>query len=135
MAAEDFAHMLRVKPGCYAFIGNGDGGHRLPGPWARSLHHPQHLVRLQRRDHSRSAPATSCGWRRSGWPNPEQRRVHAVPAVTAAPPLALVLAAAAATPAFAQRVDPDRGALRPRRGAGHVARTFNAELGQILGAA
>jgi hippurate hydrolase len=36
LAAEDFAHMLRVKPGCYAFIGNGDGGHRLadhgPGP-------------------------------------------------------------------------------------------------------
>ena len=36
MGAEDFAHMLRVKPGCYAFIGNGDGGHRLadhgPGP-------------------------------------------------------------------------------------------------------
>jgi hippurate hydrolase len=30
LAAEDFAHMLRVKPGCYAFIGNGDGGHRLP---------------------------------------------------------------------------------------------------------
>jgi hippurate hydrolase len=30
MAAEDFAHMLKVKPGCYAFIGNGDGGHRLP---------------------------------------------------------------------------------------------------------
>ena len=23
MAAEDFAHMLKVKPGCYAFIGNG----------------------------------------------------------------------------------------------------------------
>jgi hippurate hydrolase len=30
MGAEDFAHMLRVKPGCYAFIGNGDGAHRLP---------------------------------------------------------------------------------------------------------
>src|SRR4051812_27850427 len=30
MAAEDFGHTLRVKPGCYAFIGNGDGGHRLP---------------------------------------------------------------------------------------------------------
>lgn len=30
MGAEDFAHMLRAKPGCYAFIGNGDGGHRLP---------------------------------------------------------------------------------------------------------
>ena len=31
LAAEDFAHMLRVKPGCYAFIGNGDGAHRLSG--------------------------------------------------------------------------------------------------------
>jgi len=30
MGAEDFAHMLRAKPGCYAFIGNGDGEHRLP---------------------------------------------------------------------------------------------------------
>jgi hippurate hydrolase len=30
MGAEDFAHMLRVKPGCYAFIGNGDGSHRMP---------------------------------------------------------------------------------------------------------
>ena len=31
MSAEDFAHMLKVKPGCYAFIGNGEGAHRLPG--------------------------------------------------------------------------------------------------------
>jgi hippurate hydrolase len=40
MAAEDFAHMLRVKPGCYAFIGNGDGGHRLPdhGPGPCIVH-------------------------------------------------------------------------------------------------
>ncbi len=30
MGAEDFAHMLLVKPGCYAFLGNGDGSHRLP---------------------------------------------------------------------------------------------------------
>ncbi|SDZ62174.1 M20 aminoacylase family protein [Pseudomonas salomonii] len=36
MAAEDFAHMLEHKPGCYVFIGNGEGGHRNvghgPGP-------------------------------------------------------------------------------------------------------
>jgi hippurate hydrolase len=40
MSAEDFAHMLRVKPGCYAFIGNGDGGHRLPdhGPGPCIIH-------------------------------------------------------------------------------------------------
>jgi hippurate hydrolase len=40
MAAEDFAHMLKVKPGCYAFIGNGDGGHRLPdhGPGPCVIH-------------------------------------------------------------------------------------------------
>lgn len=31
LAAEDFAHMLKVRPGCYAFIGNGHGEHRLPG--------------------------------------------------------------------------------------------------------
>jgi len=31
MGAEDFAHMLLVRPGCYAFIGNGDGDHRLAG--------------------------------------------------------------------------------------------------------
>ena len=40
MAAEDFAHMLEVRPGCYAFIGNGDGGHRLPdhGPGPCVIH-------------------------------------------------------------------------------------------------
>lgn len=36
MAAEDFAHMLEHKPGCYVFIGNGEGAHRGadhgPGP-------------------------------------------------------------------------------------------------------
>ena len=31
MGAEDFAFMLREKPGCYIWIGNGDGDHRLPG--------------------------------------------------------------------------------------------------------
>jgi hippurate hydrolase len=31
LTAEDFAHMLLAKPGCYAFIGNGDGKHRLEG--------------------------------------------------------------------------------------------------------
>ena len=28
MGAEDFSFMLLEKPGCYAFLGNGDGGHR-----------------------------------------------------------------------------------------------------------
>ncbi|MBK7002438.1 MAG: amidohydrolase [Rhodoferax sp.] len=28
MGAEDFSYMLRIKPGCYCFIGNGDGAHR-----------------------------------------------------------------------------------------------------------
>ena len=28
MGAEDFAYMLQAKPGCYLFIGNGDGAHR-----------------------------------------------------------------------------------------------------------
>ncbi|SAK98363.1 amidohydrolase [Caballeronia hypogeia] len=31
MAAEDFSFMLRAKPGCYAFIGNGGGDHRDAG--------------------------------------------------------------------------------------------------------
>lgn len=40
MAAEDFAHMLRARPGCYAFIANGDGDHRLPdhGPGPCIIH-------------------------------------------------------------------------------------------------
>ncbi|MES2948294.1 MAG: M20 aminoacylase family protein [Pseudomonadota bacterium] len=31
MGAEDFAYMLMAKPGCYAFIANGDGDHREMG--------------------------------------------------------------------------------------------------------
>ncbi|HEY8608699.1 MAG TPA: M20 aminoacylase family protein [Noviherbaspirillum sp.] len=31
MGAEDFAFMLQEKPGCYVFIGNGEGGHRSAG--------------------------------------------------------------------------------------------------------
>lgn len=31
MGAEDFSYMLQAKPGCYAFIGNGDGDHREMG--------------------------------------------------------------------------------------------------------
>jgi amidohydrolase len=31
MGAEDFAFMLRHKPGCYVFIGNGEGDHRMSG--------------------------------------------------------------------------------------------------------
>jgi hippurate hydrolase len=31
MGAEDFAFMLQEKPGCYVFIGNGDGEHRSGG--------------------------------------------------------------------------------------------------------
>ena len=31
MGAEDFAFMLQQRPGCYLFIGNGDGGHREAG--------------------------------------------------------------------------------------------------------
>ena len=31
MGAEDFAFMLQEKPGCYVWIGNGMGDHRLPG--------------------------------------------------------------------------------------------------------
>ncbi|GAB3432404.1 M20 family metallopeptidase [Massilia solisilvae] len=31
MGAEDFAYMLQAKPGCYVFIGNGEGEHRAHG--------------------------------------------------------------------------------------------------------
>ena len=31
MGAEDFAFMLQAKPGCYVFLGNGDGEHRSGG--------------------------------------------------------------------------------------------------------
>jgi hippurate hydrolase len=31
MGAEDFAFMLQEKPGCYVFLGNGDGEHRAGG--------------------------------------------------------------------------------------------------------
>jgi amidohydrolase len=31
MGAEDFAYMLLAKPGCYAFLSNGDGDHRAVG--------------------------------------------------------------------------------------------------------
>jgi len=31
MGAEDFAFMLQAKPGCYVFIGNGEGNHREGG--------------------------------------------------------------------------------------------------------
>jgi hippurate hydrolase len=31
MGAEDFAFFLQEKPGCYIFIGNGDGDHRAGG--------------------------------------------------------------------------------------------------------
>jgi hippurate hydrolase len=31
MGAEDFAYMLMAKPGCYIFLGNGDGNHRAMG--------------------------------------------------------------------------------------------------------
>jgi amidohydrolase len=31
MGAEDFSYMLQEKPGCYAFIANGDGAHRDMG--------------------------------------------------------------------------------------------------------
>ena len=31
MGAEDFAFMLHEKPGCYIWIGNGEGDHRSPG--------------------------------------------------------------------------------------------------------
>jgi hippurate hydrolase len=44
MGAEDFAYMLLEKPGCYVFIGNGDGTHRNAGHGLGpcNLHNPSY---------------------------------------------------------------------------------------------
>ncbi len=44
MGAEDFAFMLQHKPGCYVFLGNGDGGHRDQGHGLGpcNLHNPSY---------------------------------------------------------------------------------------------
>lgn len=44
MGAEDFAFMLQEKPGCYVFIGNGEGGHRDHGHGVGpcNLHNPSY---------------------------------------------------------------------------------------------
>lgn len=44
MGAEDFAYMLLHKPGCYVFIGNGDGDHRCAGHGLGpcNLHNPSY---------------------------------------------------------------------------------------------
>ena len=53
MGAEDFAYMLMAKPGCYVFLGNGDGDHRSLGHGGGPcmLHNPSydfndHLIPL-----------------------------------------------------------------------------------------
>ena len=44
MGAEDFAFMLQNKPGCYVFIGNGEGDHRAVGHGLGpcNLHNPSY---------------------------------------------------------------------------------------------
>jgi amidohydrolase len=44
MGAEDFAFMLQQKPGCYVFIGNGEGDHRSQGHGLGpcNLHNPSY---------------------------------------------------------------------------------------------
>jgi metal-dependent amidase/aminoacylase/carboxypeptidase family protein len=44
MGAEDFAFMLQSKPGCYVFIGNGEGDHRDAGHGLGpcNLHNPSY---------------------------------------------------------------------------------------------
>jgi amidohydrolase len=44
MTAEDFAFMLMAKPGCYGFIGNGEGAHRDTGhsDGPCTLHNPSY---------------------------------------------------------------------------------------------
>ncbi|HEX8955369.1 MAG TPA: M20 aminoacylase family protein, partial [Burkholderiaceae bacterium] len=44
MGAEDFAYMLQAKAGCYVFIGNGEGEHRMAGHGLGpcNLHNPSY---------------------------------------------------------------------------------------------
>jgi hippurate hydrolase len=44
MGAEDFAFMLQAKPGCYVFLGNGEGSHRDAGHGLGpcNLHNPSY---------------------------------------------------------------------------------------------
>ncbi|MDP3134823.1 MAG: M20 aminoacylase family protein, partial [Burkholderiaceae bacterium] len=44
MGAEDFSYMLQARPGCYAFIANGDGQHRDMGHGGGpcTLHNPSY---------------------------------------------------------------------------------------------
>jgi hippurate hydrolase len=44
MGAEDFAYFLQKKPGCYVFIGNGEGSHRDSGHGLGpcNLHNPSY---------------------------------------------------------------------------------------------
>ena len=44
MGAEDFAYMLQAKPGCYVFLGNGEGDHRMAGHGLGpcNLHNPSY---------------------------------------------------------------------------------------------
>ncbi|HEY8026438.1 MAG TPA: M20 aminoacylase family protein [Burkholderiaceae bacterium] len=44
MGAEDFAYMLQEKPGCYVFLGNGEGDHRSAGHGLGpcNLHNPSY---------------------------------------------------------------------------------------------
>lgn len=44
LGAEDFAFMLRARPGCYVFIGNGEGAHRHAGHGLGpcTLHNPSY---------------------------------------------------------------------------------------------
>ncbi|MES2832862.1 MAG: M20 aminoacylase family protein [Pseudomonadota bacterium] len=44
MGAEDFAYMLQEMPGCYVFIGNGEGNHRAAGHGLGpcNLHNPSY---------------------------------------------------------------------------------------------
>ena len=57
MGAEEFAFMLQAKPGCYVFIGNGDGAHRDSGHGLGpcNLHNPSY-------DFNDSVLSPGIGW-------------------------------------------------------------------------
>jgi amidohydrolase len=63
MGAEDFAFMLQAKPGCYVFIGNGDGEHRSAAT-ASGRASCTMAAMTSTTSCCRSGRATGCGWPR-----------------------------------------------------------------------
>ena len=69
MASEDFAFLLQAKPGCYIFLGNGDGDHRHAGHGLGPC--MLHNASYDFNDALIAPGASYCGWRSAIWrPDP-----------------------------------------------------------------